>query len=96
MITNAANTIAAEPAARPSIPSVRFTAFEKPYDRQSTATTNQRLDAMLRSSVRVNDRCVETFTHSSASSAKPTATSSWPPVLPRLRSPRLRPRRTPR
>ena len=37
---NAANTSVAEPAARPSIPSVRFTAFDAPTI-TTTATTNQ-------------------------------------------------------
>src|SRR5215470_10613392 len=36
MITNAAKTMAAEPAASPSSPSVMFTAFENPYT-QNTA-----------------------------------------------------------
>ena len=95
MITNAPNTIAAEPAARPSMPSVRFTAFENPYTK-NTATANHTTPAMWRSTERVNDRSVETFTQFSASSAKPVATMGCPPVLPRLRRPRLRPRRTPR
>ena len=61
MITNAAKTIAADPAASPSRPSVMLTAFEKPYT-QNTASTSQSPVARSTSNMRVNDRCVDTFT----------------------------------
>ena len=61
MITNAANTNAAEPAARPSRPSVRFTAFDDAVDHERPRPRTTAAVPRSRSSDRVNDRCVETF-----------------------------------
>ena len=62
---NAANTSVADPAARPSIPSVRLTAFDAPTI-TTTATTNHTHSPRFRSSWRVKESRVETSIQRSA------------------------------
>src|SRR4051794_34345454 len=81
----------AEPPARPSRPSVRFTALVAPRS-SSTAHTPHRTGDRWMPVVptRVKERSVLTFTFSVAIHANATPTSKRPANFVRLLSPRLR------
>ncbi len=95
MIAYAAKLKTPAPAARPSSPSVRLTAFDVAY----TSTTAQRTQPMgpkSRPNVpgRANDSSVLTFVSWPVATAKLTATMSRPAVFRRAFNPRLRSRLT--
>ena len=95
MSVSPAKVKADAPAASPSRPSVRFTAFA-PAVTMKVAQTNH--SAVPRTTpgtlARVNEITVSARAKCCTASAKPTPTSSCRMILPRLFSPRLRWRRT--
>src|SRR5438309_509031 len=87
--TKAANAKTDEPAARPSSPSVRFTALAAP----TTIRTAHTMYTMFGSDTsvgRANDRWVLTFAQYTAKTAKAMATTNWRTNLARGFSPKLR------
>src|SRR2546429_284893 len=95
MTTNAENDSDAEPAARPSRPSVRFTALDAPTIMATANTPHPHGPRSMCVDVeRVKPKWVLAWTQLTASHANPTATISWPAILPRLLRPRLRCRET--
>ena len=79
------------PAARPSTPSVMFTALDEPTittTAKITHTTSPRSTPMA--SDRVNESAVDAWAQCTASSAKTIAHTSCAADFPRLLSPRLR------
>src|ERR1700722_8617307 len=85
-----------EPAAKPSRPSVKFTAFELATI-TNIASRTQPTDVRFQPGRenRVNDRLVDVWTQSIDRTAKIAAITSWPTILPRLLSPRFRALRIP-
>src|ERR1700685_472924 len=91
MIESTAKQKVPDPAARPSTPSVMFTALDAPT-MTTTANTIQPTGPRLTpiTSMRVNDNAVEVWAQYTASTAKTSAQATCAPDLPRLFSPRLR------
>ncbi|CAB4824789.1 unannotated protein [freshwater metagenome] len=91
----AANPRMAAPDARPSSPSVKFTAFEKAAMMNTAHTTHANLPrSRPNESQRVNDTVVCTLVAVTIKMPNPPATPSNPNSLARLLSPRLRSRMT--
>ncbi|GIU89587.1 MAG: hypothetical protein KatS3mg010_0686 [Acidimicrobiia bacterium] len=95
MTTKAERDSADDPAASPSRPSVKLTAFDIAYT-TNTAQSTQPTSPKSKPSGRVNDRLVETSTQSIAITANTTETATIPTVFPRFRRPRFRRWRTDR
>src|ERR1700733_9857084 len=80
-----------EPAARPSRPSVKLTAFElEMMTNSASAIHPPDVKFQPGSEKRVKDRFVDVCTQSIESTANAAAISNCPMNLPRLLSPRLR------
>ena len=90
MIVNAAKLKMLEPAASPSNPSVKFTAFAAP-EMSSTAQRLQPTGPMSQPMppARVNDSSVLTSVARTVSAAKPPPTAHRPSILARLLRPLL-------
>ena len=95
MIESTAKHKLAEPAARPSRPSVRLTALEVPT-RTNTAKTTQPTWPRCQPGelALVNDSDVDVWAQCTANSAKKAATATWAASFARLLRPRLRLLRT--
>ena len=90
MIMNAANVNADEPAARPSRPSVRFTAFAVAYTTSTIQTNSPTLPRSMSSGC-VNERCVSVCTKYTASHANAAATTHDAERLAPLAQPEVPP-----
>ncbi len=91
MTTSAEKAKAEEPAASPSSPSVRLTALAAPISATTPNTPHATPPTWRLAELRrTNEMSVGTLAQVSARITNPTATTSWPRILARLLSPRLR------
>src|SRR3954452_16730339 len=96
MIASADRANVEEPAARPSSPSARFTAFDVPTISRIAQMTHSHVGIgfTISESQRVNDRFVFTCAYRRATKQNSPADATWPTTLARLFRPRLRSLRT--
>ena len=82
-----------EPEARPSSPSVRFTAFDAAESIRNAQTTNTTRPSFSPVS-RMNERSVDVPATFTVRTAKPMATNAWPATFAAFDSPSDRRRET--